>query len=129
MMKKTRYTNVYQDSKGNFFYQVFLGRDEHGKQKFKKGRKDTKGNPFSSARSAYIEAVKIKNNYLESSGKVIYRMTYKTFMLKKYIPKYKGDVEESTFLSHSKAFDYAINRLGDKLLEDITVLDCEEYRT
>lgn len=129
MMKKTRYTNVYQDSKGNFFYQVFLSRDEHGKQKFKKGRKDTKGNPFSSARSAYIEAVKIKNNYLESSGKVIYRMTYKTFMLKKYIPKYKGDVEESTFLSHSKAFDYAINRLGDKLLEDITVLDCEEYRT
>lgn len=128
-MKKKRYANVYQDSKGKFFYQVFLGRDEHGKQKFKKGRKDSKGNPFSSARAAYIEAVKIKNNYLESSGKVIYRMTYKTFMEKKYIPKYKGDVEESTFQSHSKAFDYAIDRFGDKLLEDITVLDCDEYRT
>lgn len=50
-------------------------------------------------------------------------------MEKKYIPKYKGDVEKSTFLSHYKAFDYAIDRLGDKLLEDITVLDCEEYRT
>lgn len=128
-MKKKRYANVYQDNKGKFFYQVFLGRDEHGKQKFKKGRKDSKGNPFSSARAAYIEAVKIKNNYLESSGKVIYRMTYKTFMEKKYIPKYKGDVEESTFQSHSKAFDYAIDRFGDKLLEDITVLDCDEYRT
>ena len=73
--------------------------------------------------------IRIKNNYLESSGKVIYRMTYKTFMEKKYIPKYKGDVEESTFQSHSKAFDYAIDRFGDKLLEDITVLDCDEYRT
>lgn len=38
-MKKTKYSNVYQDAKGNFFYQVFLGRDEHGKQKFKKVEK------------------------------------------------------------------------------------------
>lgn len=128
-MEKTKYPNVYKDSKGRFFYQVFLGRDDKGKQKFKKARKDSKGKPFSSGRAAYIESVKVKNAYLEKSGKVIYRMTYETFMRKKYLPKYKGDVEESTFLTHVKAFDYAIRRFGSKLIEDITVLDCEEYRT
>lgn len=128
-MKKTRYANVYQDSNGSFFYQVFLGRDDHGKQLFKKARKDGNGNSFTSARAAYVEAVKIKNEYLEASGKVVYRMTYRTYMEKKYIPKYKGDVEVSTYESHKNAFNCAINRLGDKLLEDITVLDCEEYRT
>lgn len=128
-MKKTRYANVYQDDRGNFFYQIFIGRDEKGRQKFKKSRKNSKGEPFTSARSAYLEAVKVKNKYLEKSGKIIYRMTYETFMVKKFIPKYKGDVEESTFASHEKAFQYSIERLGEKLLEDITVLDCEDYRT
>lgn len=128
-MKKTRYANVYQDEKGSFFYQIFVGRDENGKQRFKKGRKNTRGEFFTSARAAHLEALRIKNEYLEKSGKFIYRMTYRTFMETKFIPKYKGDVEESTFISHVKAFEYSIKRLGDKLLEDITVLDCEDYRT
>ncbi|WP_304651746.1 site-specific integrase [uncultured Ligilactobacillus sp.] len=128
-MKKTKYPNVYQDDKGNFFYQIFLGRDISGKQKFKKGRKDEKGRPFTSARLAYIEAIRLKNEYLEENGSVVYRMTYRSFMTNKFIPKYSGDVEESTFSTHKKAFEYAISKLGDKLLEDITVMDCEEYRT
>ena len=28
---KTRYPNVYRDSKGQYFYQIFLGRDAFGK--------------------------------------------------------------------------------------------------
>lgn len=128
-MKRTRYPNVYQDDNGSFFYQIFIGRDKHGRTKFKKSRTNSKGQPFTSAKSANNEAIKVKNNYLENSGKLLYRMTYKAYMEKKYIPKYKGDVERSTFLSHYKAFTYAIEHLGNKLLEDITVLDCEEYRT
>lgn len=128
-MKKTRYANVYQDVKGNFFFQVYLGRDDKGKQRFKKGRKDSNGRPFTSARAAHNEAIRIKNDALELSGKAIYRIKYGTFMHEKFIPKYKGDVEESTFETHKKAFEYSIDRFGEKQLEDISVMDCESYRT
>lgn len=127
MMKKTRYANVYQDVKGNFFFQVYLGRDDKGKQRFKKGRKDSNGRPFTSARAAHNEAIRIKNDALELSGKAIYRMKYGTFMHEKFIPKYKGDVEESTFETHKKAFEYSIERFGAKQLEDISVMDCEWF--
>lgn len=46
-----------------------------------------------------------------------------------FIPKYKGDVEESTFSTRKNAFNYAINHFGNKLLEDITIMDCEKFRT
>lgn len=61
---KTKYANVYQDSKGKFFYNIFLGRDLNGKQKFKKGRRVALGHPFTSARKAYQEALRIKQEYL-----------------------------------------------------------------
>ena len=35
---KTKYSGVYRDAKGKYFYNIFLGRDLNGKQKFKKGR-------------------------------------------------------------------------------------------
>ncbi len=41
---KTKYSGVYRDAKGKYFYNIFLGRDLNGKQKFKKGRRDALGN-------------------------------------------------------------------------------------
>ncbi|WP_195701610.1 tyrosine-type recombinase/integrase [Companilactobacillus futsaii] len=128
-MKQTRYVNVYKDKDGKFFYQVFVGRDEKGKSHFKKGRKDSNGKPFTSARMAHNEAIKVKNDALESSGRVLYRMTYKTFMNRKFIPKYKGDVEESTFNSHERIWNILIKQFGDKVLNKIDIMDCESFRT
>jgi len=46
---KTKYTGVYKDEKGNFFYQTELGIDKiTGKRIRKKGRKDKNGILFSS---------------------------------------------------------------------------------
>ncbi|MFT8408051.1 tyrosine-type recombinase/integrase [Liquorilactobacillus satsumensis] len=129
MATKTRYANVYQDTKGHFFYQVFVGRDGDGKQRFKKGRKASNGRIFRSAHEAHKEAVRVKNEYLEHDGRAPYRMTYKSFMENEFIPAYRADVEKSTFISHKRAFNVAIKRVGAKLLEDITVRDCASYRT
>ena len=44
---KTKYTGVYKDEKGNFFYQTELGIDKiTGKRIRKKGRKDKNGKLF-----------------------------------------------------------------------------------
>ena len=68
-MPKTRYTGVYIDNNGKFFYQVELGIDKiTGKRIQKKGRKDQNGHPFSSAREAYKELTRLKNEYLLLDG-------------------------------------------------------------
>lgn len=126
----TKYSGVYTDDKGRFFYQVYLGRDsESGKKITKKARYAENGKPFKTAHDAYVALIKIKNNYLEYNGKANYRVTFKTFMENNFIPKYKADVKESTFDSHSKAFNRLIERFGEKKLEDISIIDCEQYRT
>lgn len=50
-------------------------------------------------------------------------------MTKNFLPKYHADVKPSTYESHQRAFQRIINRFGDRLLDSITVLNCEEYRT
>lgn len=49
---KTKYSGVYRDAKGKYFYNIFLGRDLNGKQKFKKGRRDALGHLFFSKSSS-----------------------------------------------------------------------------
>lgn len=127
---KTRYAGVYKDERGSFFYQCFLGRDpETGKKVTKKGRKASNGKPFKNAHEAYIELTRIRNEYLEENGKANYRMTYGIFLKKKFIPKYKADVEQNTFESRNSAFSIMYKRFGSKRLEDITAVDCDEFRT
>jgi len=127
-MMKRKYPNVYVDKNGKPFYNVLIGRDQNGKQKFKKGRRDSNGRPFKSEHAASLEAARIKNEYL-ASGREVYRLNYATFVKEKFMPAYKGDVENSTYLTHVALFRHATKRLGKKLLEDISVRDCEEYRT
>ncbi|WP_338434048.1 tyrosine-type recombinase/integrase [Ligilactobacillus saerimneri] len=129
-VESTKYPGVYKDSRGNYFYQAYLGKDPiTGKKITKKSRRSRNGKPFKSALSANIELSKIKVQYLEQSGKANYRLTLKTFMDEIFIPKYKADVLQSTFESHKKAFERIVDSLGDKKLSEITVLDCEKYRT
>lgn len=123
---KTKYANVYQDSKGKFFYNIFLGRDLNGKQKFKKGRRDALGHPFTSARKAYQEALRIKQEYLNIN---LENISYANFMKEKFMPKYRGDVESSTYETHSNMFLKAVDYFKDTLLKNITVAECESFRT
>lgn len=128
--EKTKYPGVYRDSRGHYFYQAYLGRDPiTGKKVTKKSRKSSSGKPFTSALSANAELSKVRAQYLEQSGQANYRLTLKTFMENNFLPKYKADVKTSTYESHKRAFYRIIKWFGDKRLEDITVLDCEEYRT
>lgn len=128
-MKKTRYAGVYRDKSNNIFYQVSIGRDENGRYHTKKSRTNKDGKPFETEKEAYQAAVKVKQKYEVLSGQANYRMTYGMFMDKKFIPKYKGDVEQSTFESHQQAFKIVKQHFDKKLLLDITVADCEEFRT
>ncbi|MBP2057303.1 integrase [Lactobacillus colini] len=123
---KTRYPNVYVDEKGKFFYQIFIGENSEGKKRFKKGRRDAQKRPFSSAKKAYEEAKRVQQEYLNIA---VDDISYAKFMKDKFLPKYKGDVEESTYNTHSRMFDKAIDFLGDQPLKQISVSDCEKYRT
>ncbi|MCH4003855.1 MAG: site-specific integrase [Lactobacillus crispatus] len=123
---KTKYTDVYKDDKGRFFYQIFLGRDAKGKKHFKKGRKDELNRNFTSARAAHIEAQRIKQVYLNVN---LGDIAYSSFIKEKFLPKYKADVEESTYDTHQRMFSHGVDYMGNKLLKKITVEDCEQYRT
>lgn len=123
---KTKYVDVYKDDKGRFFYQIFLGRDAKGKKHFKKGRKDELNRSFTSARAAHIEAQRVKQVYLNVN---LGDMTYSSFIKEKFLPKYKADVENSTYDTHQRMFSHSVDYMGNKLLKKITVEDCEKYRT
>ena len=64
-MAKTNFQDVYIDDKGQFYYEVSLGNDKiTGKRIKKKSRKDSNGNKFTTAKQAYTEAIRVKNDYL-----------------------------------------------------------------
>lgn len=66
-MSKTNFPDVYTDERGQFFYSLSLGNDKiTGKRIRKKGRFDAKGKKFSTAKEAYSEAIRIKNDFLQS---------------------------------------------------------------
>ncbi len=123
---KTRYTGVYRDSKGKYFYNVFIGRDSDGKQRFKKSRRDALGYPFSSARAAHQEAERVKQLYKNIN---LDDISYAKFMKNKFLPKYKGDVEDTTYDSHRRVFAKAVVFFNDTKLKKITTAQCEKYRT
>ncbi|MCT7726153.1 MAG: phage integrase SAM-like domain-containing protein [Lactobacillus iners] len=123
---KTRYPNVYQDKNGKYFYQIFIGTDANGKKKLKKGRRDALKHPFSSAYQAYKEAQRVQALYANVSADNI---SYASFMKDRYLPKYRGDVEASTYDTHNLMMLKGVDFLGEIKLKDIKVIDCEKYRT
>lgn len=129
MSKSTKYKAVYQDDNGKYYYLAFFGRDENGKKVTKKSRRNSEGKQFKNAHEAYVELVRIKNEYYENIGKANYRIRYGSFMTRQFLPKYKGDVEQSTYESRRPSFNIIINRFGSMKLKDIKVEDCEKFRT
>lgn len=131
-MKSTKidgYKYVRVDENGHFFYQVFIGRDSEGRQRFKKGRKDQKGVSFTSPKAAEAEAMRVKVEYMDRQAEDLQRLNYGKFVRRDFIPKYKADVEASTFDSHKRMIMLSVDRFDTKQLDAITVRDCEAYRT
>ena len=128
-MAKTKYPGVFLDNAGKYFYQIELGSDKvTGKRIQKKGRKDENGKYFTSARAANKELTRIRNEYLIQNGYANYRLSYDEFMKKHYIPYYQANVERSTWRSRECGLIQIQKRFGEKLLRDISVADCENYR-
>ena len=126
---KTKYVGVYRDKNGKYFYQLELGVDKAtGKRIQKKGRKDHNGKPFESAREAYKELTRLKNDFMLQNGYINYNLTYAQFMEQKYIPYYRASVERSTWSSRQTGLEQIKQRFGDFKLREITVEDCENYR-
>lgn len=129
-MAKTKYTGVYQDKNGKFFYQLDLGIDDQtGKRIQIKSRKDEYGNHFSSALAANKELTRIKVLNNKQGRPSNYNITYKEFMETYYIPSYMKSVQDSTWQSRKSSLKAMINRFGEKKLRDISVIDCDGYRS
>ncbi|HBI2045582.1 TPA: site-specific integrase [Enterococcus faecalis] len=129
-MAKTKYEHVFRDSNDNIFIELSLGSDKiTGKRIKKKARKALNGKKFETEKEAHIEAVRIKNEFLQSNGYSNYDMTYEQFMNQVYLPFYETDVGEGTFDSRKSMLKVFINRFGKKKLKDITVQDVQHFRT
>lgn len=129
-MSKTNFPDVYTDERGQFFYSLSLGNDKiTGKRIRKKGRYDAKGKKFSTAKEAYSEAIRIKNDYFQSNGYSNYDMTYEQFMNSTYLPYYQSEVSDHTYSTRQPALKLLMNRFGKKKLIDISVREVQNFRT
>ena len=128
-MAKTKYSGVYLDKNGKFFYQLDLGLDkETGKRIQIKSRKDEFGNPFKSALAANKELIRIKSLNNLQGRQSNYNLIYKDFMKNNYLPYYQASVESSTWNSRKSGLNDIIKRFENQKLRDISVTDCEDYR-
>lgn len=128
-MATTRYAGVFVDVNGKYFYETELGTDRiSGKRIRKKGRKDSLGKPFSSAREAYLELIRIKREYHKAHSYANYNMTYYQFMQEKYIPNYKSSVEKSTYSVRKKTLENIRDRFASIPLRNFTMDDVQNFR-
>lgn len=129
-MAKTRYAGVYIDKQGNYYYETELGTDGvTGKRIRKKGRTDSRGNKFRTAKSAYEELIRIKREYHKVQTYNNYHMTYQVFMDQVYIPMYRADVEKSTFYVREKTLQNIRDRFASTPLRGFTIEDVQNFRT
>lgn len=129
-MAKTNFQDVYIDDKGQFYYEVSLGNDKiTGKRIKKKSCKDSNGKKFTTAKEAYTEAIRVKNDYLQSDGYSNYDMTYEQFMNTVYLPYYQSEVSEHTYATRQSSLKIVFNRFGKKKLKDITVREVQNFGT
>ncbi|HFU4376780.1 TPA: tyrosine-type recombinase/integrase [Streptococcus suis] len=129
-MAKTNFQDVYIDEKGQYYYEVSLGTDNiTGKRIKKKARKSASGKKFTSAKEAYTEAIRVKNDYLQSNGYSNYDMTYEQFMNTTFLPYYQSEVSDHTYSTRQPALNLIIKRFGKKKLKDISVRDVQNFRT
>ena len=134
-MAKTKYQSVYRQpprngEQGYIYISVYLGLDPlTGKKIIKKARRDKNGNRFKTLRDAHLEAERIRDEYSKNgfptqSGNV----KLLDFYNKVFKPTYRGNVEESTWLSREPVLEMILKRFGDKKLKQIQPVDCLQFR-
>lgn len=134
-MTATKYQSVYKElskdgKKTSYYVSVFLGQDPvTGKRIIKKARRDQYGNHFKTARAAYLEAERLKNEYKHGSFPIRQgQATLHEYYSKVFKPTYKGNVEESTWLSREPVFEMILKWFGNKKLTQIQPTDCLQFR-
>lgn len=128
-MAKTKYACVYQKGNGRFYYSIELGLDKiTGKRIQKKASKDRLGKPFSSAKEAYQEVIRIKEEYNIANGFANYDLSYKDFMELSYMPHYQASVQATTWDSRQSGLVRITDFFEEKKLRELNVRDCENYR-
>ena len=127
----TKYTGVFRDLKsGMYFYQTELGIDRvTGRRVRKKARKDLTGCPFKTAMAAHKELTRVKLEYYQVNSYANYQMTYREYMERIYVPAYKADVEESTFIVRESIFHQFCDRFGSKKLRSVNIEAVQNFRT
>lgn len=128
-MATTKYTGVFVDKQGKYYYETELGTDRiTGKRLRKKSRKDRLGKPFLSAREAYKELTRVKAEYHKVHAYSNYNMTYRQFMDENYIPNYRSSVEGSTFEVRKKTLENIRDRFASITLRNFSMEDIQNFR-
>ena len=133
-MAKTKYQSVYwQEPKngrrGFFYYAVYLGKDPlTGKTLIKKSQQDHFGHRFKTARDAYLEAERIREEHRHGESVMPSNMTLEEFVNQLFKPTYKTKVEESTWIAKQPVFDLILTHLGNNRLSRIMPGDCLMFR-
>ena len=130
VMKKTKYTGVYQDKDTNKIQvQISLGTDVvTGKRKRLKTMKDENNKPFTSLIEAHKFVVKEKAKYFKTGAYATSKMSLETFINEEYLPHYKTTVRLQTYENKLNAIKIINNFFGKQKLKDINVKLVNDFR-
>ena len=129
-MAKTKFSHVYTDTKGKIYIEMSQGTDKITGKRIKiKTRTNVSGKHFESIEEANIEAVRLKNEYLQNNSQANSKKKYAQFLEQDFIPYLKSEVKEITFETRESALNLLIERFGKKSLHDITLIDARNFRT
>ena len=130
VMKKTKYTGVYQDKDTNKIQvQISLGTDVvTGKRNRLKTMKDENNKPFTSLIEAHKFVVKQKAKYFKTGAYATSKMSLETFINEEYLPHYKTTVRLQTYENKLNAIKIINSFFGKQKLKDINVKLVTDFR-
>lgn len=127
---KTKYSNVYFDEKNKSYFFQFATKNACGQKKTVKRRCAKNGDSFKSAKQAFNAMIEFRAEYDLLLPKNAKGLTLKCFIRNVFLPAIKAIVKDKTFRTKKNALEHIINFFGgDVKLVDVTVVDCERYRT
>ena len=88
------------------------------------------GDSFKSAKQAFNAMIEFRAEYDLLLPKNAKGLTLKCFIRNVFLPAIKAIVKDKTFRTKKNALEHIINFFGEDVkLVDVTVVDCERYRT
>lgn len=128
-MASKKYRGISKDAKGRIYYQTEFSKDpQTGKRRRLKSYLDKNGVPFKSEKQAYDELCRIRVEFNNRVENIEINMLFVDFMDTVFLPYYKKTVQSSTYRTAQPAFELCKKHFPEKILKDISVRDCEEFR-